>query len=301
MNTDFDILYNLVNGQINTANIEANAGILGSQLATNAGINGSQLSDPAIYNQQIQANIEAGSIAGTDKCQFRWGVGTDGYTRIIQKGDELLITKNLGWDGTNWNLDNTSYYGYILKFTAETATDNAINAWFATPGANPRTLVRYTSIRPSPTVAGSIQIVLGQDKDGADPVNLDIIRWIEGAYVNLSIADLNAKNINAKNVKLGRGSIIYDGTGARRGGIISSIARSSTGVYNVTLDGDYGSTESTQRFAATVSQRNIGFITVSSPGIASGQTYFHVSTYDTSGTTADSNIDVTVVADVYDT
>jgi len=68
----------------------------------------------------------------------------------------LHITQNLGYDGTNWNLDDTGVDGGVLRIGA-----TGILSYFrATAGSNPRTLVTQFQMNS----AGYFDLLLGQLK-----------------------------------------------------------------------------------------------------------------------------------------
>jgi len=310
----------IASNQIKSYHIDANQIFSGHIVpGTIAGYNLSDPLNPAPEiilgsGKRLRGEYDAtASNDPNDRCQAKWGTGINGYTRIIdvqsitlssgvndQNLPATIISKNLRWNGTNWYLDNTSLYGYMQVIRLRGDTQRGIDYYFATPGSGARTLYKFTSFRSSVN-AGIIELLLGQDKDGNNPNILELIRWADGALIDLRLKDLHSNNI-----RVGRAFCRADGSYTRYGGIVTSVERVTTGIYNIYLDDNYGSSFSNAKFTIafglTSYPPSYNYNIFPNYQVLSGSvTKIGVNMVDNTGTLVDRDIDAVIVADIYNT
>lgn len=54
--------------------------------------------------------------------------------------DNLHITQNASYNGATWDLDDTAKGGVVLQLASTAGSNDSFNVYFASPGANPRTV-----------------------------------------------------------------------------------------------------------------------------------------------------------------
>lgn len=112
---------------------------------------------------------------------------TFGSSAVVAKGrlmqatnaNRVELSSNLSFDGSNWNLDNTSDFGSFIS-----QTSSGFSYQYATSGSNPRTPTSLFSVNTSGngTFAGSITA------SGTITSSGDALGFITGANSNLKIS-----------------------------------------------------------------------------------------------------------------
>lgn len=160
-----------------------------------------------------RVDIDAGVVVGQDRCQSRWGDGVSGYSRIIQQGSMVYLTKNARWDGTAWHLDVSTLTGVMVSYAVGANSNTTVPSMvqYSAAGVDPAVFYVVYRFRPGAASTAVTELLLGTDDSGVQSTELSLLKG-DGTTADLKCGAITGSSLNVGSGTITGGAITGSGT-----------------------------------------------------------------------------------------